>query len=248
MSTVHETAVARHCGLRVAAVSAITNFAEGMSPEPLSHEQTLRDAQRAARRTSRRCSCGSSRRLGRLSLLSPDLIRVKRDGGELSEEQIRELVTGIADGSVSDAQVGALAMAIVLQRHDAGRADRAHRRDARLGRRARLVGRRPAGPRARQALDRRRRRQGEPAAGADRRRLRRRGADDLGPRPRPHRRHARQARVDPGLRHHPGPRRVPPRRGERGRARSSARPRASRRPTAASTRSATPPAPSSRSR
>jgi xanthosine phosphorylase len=48
MSTVHETAVARHCGLRVAAVSAITNYAEGMNPEPLSHEQTLRDAQVAA--------------------------------------------------------------------------------------------------------------------------------------------------------------------------------------------------------
>jgi xanthosine phosphorylase len=48
MSTVHETAVARHAGLRVAAVSAITNLAEGMSEEPLSHEQTLRDAQRAA--------------------------------------------------------------------------------------------------------------------------------------------------------------------------------------------------------
>jgi thymidine phosphorylase len=44
----------------------------------------------------------------------PDLIRVKRDGGELSEEQIQALVGGIADGSVSDAQVGALAMAIVL--------------------------------------------------------------------------------------------------------------------------------------
>ncbi|HET8821402.1 MAG TPA: purine-nucleoside phosphorylase, partial [Thermoleophilaceae bacterium] len=48
MSTVHETAVARHCGLRVVAVSAITNLAEGLNPEPLSHEQTLRDAQRAA--------------------------------------------------------------------------------------------------------------------------------------------------------------------------------------------------------
>jgi xanthosine phosphorylase len=48
MSTVHETIVARHCGLRVAAVSAITNFAEGMSEEPVSHEQTLRDAARAA--------------------------------------------------------------------------------------------------------------------------------------------------------------------------------------------------------
>jgi xanthosine phosphorylase len=48
MSTVHETAVARHCGLRVAAVSAITNLAEGMHAGPLSHEQTLLDAQRAA--------------------------------------------------------------------------------------------------------------------------------------------------------------------------------------------------------
>jgi xanthosine phosphorylase len=48
MSTVHETAVARHCGLRVAAISAISNFAEGLSPEPLSHERTLRDAERAA--------------------------------------------------------------------------------------------------------------------------------------------------------------------------------------------------------
>jgi thymidine phosphorylase len=45
----------------------------------------------------------------------PDLIRVKRDGGELSEDQLDFLVNGIADGTVSDAQVGALAMAIVLR-------------------------------------------------------------------------------------------------------------------------------------
>jgi xanthosine phosphorylase len=48
MSTVHETVVARHCGLRVAAISAITNLAEGMGEVPLSHEQTLTDAARAA--------------------------------------------------------------------------------------------------------------------------------------------------------------------------------------------------------
>jgi xanthosine phosphorylase len=48
MSTVHETIAARHCGLRVAAVSAITNLAEGMSDQPISHEQTLADAERAA--------------------------------------------------------------------------------------------------------------------------------------------------------------------------------------------------------
>ena len=48
MSTVHETAVARHSGLRVAALSAITNLAEGMGAEALSHEQTLRYGQNAA--------------------------------------------------------------------------------------------------------------------------------------------------------------------------------------------------------
>jgi xanthosine phosphorylase len=48
MSTVHETIVARHAGLRVVAISAISNLAEGMQDEPLSHEQTLRDAARAA--------------------------------------------------------------------------------------------------------------------------------------------------------------------------------------------------------
>ena len=50
MSTVPEVILARHCGLRVAAVSAITNLAEGMGGEPLSHEQTLRNAEIAARR------------------------------------------------------------------------------------------------------------------------------------------------------------------------------------------------------
>jgi xanthosine phosphorylase len=48
MSTIQETIVARHCGLRVAAVSVITNLAEGLSDEPLSHEQTLETAGRAA--------------------------------------------------------------------------------------------------------------------------------------------------------------------------------------------------------
>jgi purine-nucleoside phosphorylase len=48
MSTAHETILARHAGMRVAAVSAISNLAEGLSDVPLSHEQTLADAQRAA--------------------------------------------------------------------------------------------------------------------------------------------------------------------------------------------------------
>ena len=49
MSTVAEVILARHAGLRVAAVSAITNLAEGMGGEELSHEQTLRNAEVAAR-------------------------------------------------------------------------------------------------------------------------------------------------------------------------------------------------------
>ena len=48
MSTVQETILARHCGLQVAAVSVITNLAEGMTDEPLSHEQTLRAAEAGA--------------------------------------------------------------------------------------------------------------------------------------------------------------------------------------------------------
>ncbi|HTX30750.1 MAG TPA: thymidine phosphorylase [Solirubrobacteraceae bacterium] len=46
-------------------------------------------------------------------MLTAELIRKKRDGGELTGEEIAQLVGGIADGSVTDAQVGALAMAIV---------------------------------------------------------------------------------------------------------------------------------------
>jgi thymidine phosphorylase len=45
----------------------------------------------------------------------PELIRRKRDGGELTDAELAFLVRGIADGTLSDAQVGALAMAILLQ-------------------------------------------------------------------------------------------------------------------------------------
>ena len=48
MSTVPEVILARHAGLRVVAVSAITNLAEGMGGEELSHEQTLRFANQAS--------------------------------------------------------------------------------------------------------------------------------------------------------------------------------------------------------
>lgn len=50
MSTVSEVTVARHCGLSVVAVSAICNFAAGMSDEIISHEGTLHFAGLAASR------------------------------------------------------------------------------------------------------------------------------------------------------------------------------------------------------
>ena len=46
-------------------------------------------------------------------MLTAELIRRKRDGHELSADEISQLVRGISDGTVTDAQVGALAMAIV---------------------------------------------------------------------------------------------------------------------------------------
>ena len=49
MSTVPEVIAARHCGLRVVAVSAITNLAAGMNKEALTHEDTLYQGAKAAK-------------------------------------------------------------------------------------------------------------------------------------------------------------------------------------------------------
>lgn len=52
MSTVPETILARHLGLRVLALSFITNFGAGMSAENLSHAHTLQQAQTGSARAS----------------------------------------------------------------------------------------------------------------------------------------------------------------------------------------------------
>ncbi|MBU0455920.1 MAG: purine-nucleoside phosphorylase [Pseudomonadota bacterium] len=44
MSTIPDVLVARHCGMRVVAISAVTNLAAGLSDESLSHEGTLKYA------------------------------------------------------------------------------------------------------------------------------------------------------------------------------------------------------------
>ena len=53
MSTVPETILARHLGLRVLALSFITNLGAGMSPEKLSHAHTLQQAQLGSLAASR---------------------------------------------------------------------------------------------------------------------------------------------------------------------------------------------------
>ena len=76
-----------------------------------------------------------------------EVIRAKRDGAALGEEDIGRLIAGIVDGSVSDAQVAAFAMAVYFRgmslRHGDRRVDPAdHRVDPleEARRRARRMG------------------------------------------------------------------------------------------------------------
>ena len=53
MSTVPETILARRAGMKVLALSLITNMAAGLSDENLSHAHTLEQARLAGERASR---------------------------------------------------------------------------------------------------------------------------------------------------------------------------------------------------
>ncbi|MFZ2315238.1 MAG: purine-nucleoside phosphorylase [Gammaproteobacteria bacterium] len=53
MSVVSEVLIARHCGMRVACVAAITNLAAGMDNEKITHEGTLHYGEIAARKLTK---------------------------------------------------------------------------------------------------------------------------------------------------------------------------------------------------
>ena len=48
MSTVPETLVARHAGMKVAAVSVVSNLAAGLAGHELTHEETMEEGAKAA--------------------------------------------------------------------------------------------------------------------------------------------------------------------------------------------------------
>ena len=188
-------------GLRCAAVSLVTNFAAGLAGGDPSHEET--QAVAAARPpTASSASCAPSSRAH-----DEDLSRHDPAAGNHPRQARRRGLERGRDrrlhrrphGGRGDRRPGRrLRDGDLLSRHDARGARRADAGDDALRLEPRLARREPARPDSRQALDRRRRRQCQPDAGADARRLRRLCADDFRPRPRPYRRHARQARFDPG--------------------------------------------------
>ena len=126
-----------------------------------------------------------------------EVILAKRDKHELSDSQIDWVIDAYTRGDVADEQMSSLAMAILL--------NGMNRREISRWTGAMIASRGADGlllalaADGRQALHRWRRRQDHPAAGPAGRGVRRRRAAALGPRARPHRRHARQARVDPRL-------------------------------------------------
>lgn len=53
MSVVPEVILARHCGMKVSCITAITNLAAGLSKEKITHEGTLRHGEVAARKMTK---------------------------------------------------------------------------------------------------------------------------------------------------------------------------------------------------
>ncbi len=128
-----------------------------------------------------------------------DLIERKRDGAEHAAAEIAWLVDGFLAGEVAPEQMSAWCMAVVFRGLTDAETDALCDAMVRSGDTVDLSSLGRTG--GRQALDGRRGGQDDDRARAAGGRLRRAGGQDVRPRARPHRRHARQARGDPRLPH-----------------------------------------------
>ena len=106
-------------------------------------------------------------------MLPQEIIRAKRDGRALSEAEIDEFIAGLTSGAVSEGQAAAFAMAVFFRGMNLDERVALTRAMTRSGATLDWRDAESAGAGRRQALDRRRRRQRQPDAGADARRLRR---------------------------------------------------------------------------
>ena len=79
-----------------------------------------------------------------MRFLPQEIIRKKRDGGALARDEIAFLIEGLTDGSVTEGQVAAFAMAVFFRGMEMDERVGADARHARFRRRARLAGRRRA--------------------------------------------------------------------------------------------------------
>ena len=50
-----------------------------------------------------------------MTMLPQEIIRLKRDGGTLSAEQVQDFIAGLTSGSVSEGQAAAFAMAVFFR-------------------------------------------------------------------------------------------------------------------------------------
>ncbi len=113
MSTVPEVILARQVGMKVAGFSIITNLGAGMSSAPLSHEQTMKSGRQRRDRPAAPAQ-SPDRRLGVL-MLPQEIIRKKRDGGVLSDAEIEHFIEGLTDGTITEGQAAAFAMAVFFR-------------------------------------------------------------------------------------------------------------------------------------
>ena len=180
---------------------APADTASSCVPRPAARAPCAASPERVRATAGRPGTRGDYLRYTARQMRAVDIILSKRDGRALSRDEIRFFVDGVTGGTLPDYQASALLMAILLRGMTAE--ETAWLTDAMVHSGVRVDLARDPRRQGRQAQHRRRRRQDVADPGAAGRRLRRAGADDVRPRPRAHRRHARQARGDSRLSRQP---------------------------------------------